>query len=114
MKSHDAERIYHRTFISDKNAKPLLGKLSGTLEISIFITAIILAVFGFYILTKVLGFTALPSLTVGLLPLATYAVLNQFVAGKPKDYISSWLESRRLERAGLPLLTAQKRQHEND
>jgi hypothetical protein len=114
MNLHDAERVYHRTYISDKNAQPLLGKISGTLEISIFIASIILAVVGFYVLTKVLGFTALPSLTVGLLPLVTYATLSQFVAGKPKDYISSWLESRRLEKSRTPLLTATNDTDENN
>ena len=106
MNSHDNERVFHRTHLSDKDANPLLGKISGTLEISIFIASIILAVLGFYLLTKSLGCGALPSLAVGLLPMTTYAVLSQFVAGKPRNYIPSWLESRRLEKRGLPLLTA--------
>lgn len=113
MKLQDTDRVYHHTYISDKNAKPLLGKISGTMEISIFIAAIVLAVLGFYVLTKVLGFTARPSLTVGLLPLATYAVLSRFVEGKPKNYISSWVESRRLEKSRTPLLTASNSEDEN-
>lgn len=105
MKIQDAERIYHPTYISDKKAKPLLGKLSGSLEVSIFIGSIILAVIGFYFLTKVLQLAVLPSLTVGLLPLAVFAVLSQFVAGKPDGYITCWLESRRLEKNHSPLLS---------
>ena len=105
MKSQDSKRVFHPTYTSDKNAKPLLGKLSGTLEISLFIASIILAIAGFYVLTKTLNIAALPSLTVGLLPLAVFAVLSQFVAGKPAGYIHSWMEARSLKKNTLPLLS---------
>lgn len=113
MKLDDSERVYHRTYISDKNANPILGKISGNLEISLFIASIVLAVLGYYVLTKPLGFGALPSLAIGLLPMGTYAVLTRFVAGKPRDYIPAWIESRRLEKRGLPLLTANQPTNEN-
>ena len=113
MNIHDSERVYHRTHLSDKNANPILGKISGNLEISLFIASIVLAVLGYYVLTKPLGFGALPSLTIGLLPRATYAVLSQFVAGKPRNYIPAWIESLRLEKRGLPILTANQHTDEN-
>ncbi len=113
MRTQDAERVNHPTYISDKNAKPLLGKLSGSLEISIFIASIILAVVGFYILTKGLNFTVLPSLAVGLFPLFVFAVLSQFVAGKPEGYITCLLESRRLEKNHTPLLSPTNPTDEN-
>ena len=105
MKSNDIERVFHQTYLSDKGARPLLGKLSGPFEIGAFVGSIVLAVVWFRFLTGALDVATLPSLTVGLFPLTVYAVLSRFVSGKPADYVSCWLEYRRLRRTQSPLLS---------
>lgn len=101
----DVERRWHQTHVSDSNAKPMLGRLSGT-SLVIFLGSVALAVVGFVLLSEVLSFGALPSLIIsGSLPLATMSLLLRYVVGKPENYAHRLLESLELKQSNLPLLS---------
>lgn len=101
----DVERRWHQTHVSDSNAKPMLGRLSGT-SLVVFLGSVALAVVGFVILSEFLKFGALVSLILsGSLPIITTALLLRFVVGKPKNYAIRLLESFELKQSNSPLLS---------
>ncbi len=101
----DVERRWHQTHVSDSNAKPMLGRLSGT-SLVIFLGSVALAVVGFVLLSEVLSLGALPSLVVsGSLPLATMFLLLRYVVDKPDNYARRHLESLELKQTQSPLLS---------
>jgi hypothetical protein len=101
----DIERRWHQTHVSDEDAKPMLGRMSGASMI-VFLGSISVSVVVFAFLTELVGLSAVGSLPIaGLPPLGTFWVLLRYVVGKPKGYARSVLELRRLQRSNTPLLS---------
>jgi hypothetical protein len=101
----DIERRWHQTHVSDEDAKPMLGRMSGV-SLIIFLGSISVAVVVFIFLTELLGFSALIALPIaGLPPLGTSWVSLRYIVGKPKGYARSVLELRRLQSSNTPLLS---------
>lgn len=101
----DVERRWHQTHVSDSNAKPMLGRLSGT-SLVVFLGSVAFAVVGFVLLSELLKFGLLASLIfLGSLPLITMVLLLRYVVGKPENYVSRVIENLELKQSHSPLLS---------
>ncbi len=100
---NDIERRWHKTYTSDKEAKPMLGAFSGG-SIAVLLGSIILAMITFFILTA--HFDLWLSLAVAAaIPMTTSHLLKRYVVGKHKKYLPHLLQYKYLKHKQLPLLT---------
>lgn len=101
----DVERRWHQTHVSDSNAKPMLGRLSGT-ALVIFLGSVALAAVVFVLLSQLFHLGSIVSLTIsGALPAATMTLLLRYMVGKPENYAIRLLETLELKQNQSPLLS---------